>query len=480
MRLKNPLLLKTTLAVALLTTLAPVISAQEPTSSESKQEAMPYVNKSFGFELQIPAGWNYDQTGFFGPGESLGVLRGASPNGQASLQILVFRDIETSTFPDWIEYFSKQLGTISGIQRVQVLGISKSERPSAYVIVSAQIGIDHTRTLYYCVQFDQDMIWVLSLATTAKGLTLNPTDESDPEVPPEFKNLAKTLRVFYDPQLARRLAVALQHGKQYLARFQLRDDIRNLRIDESPRYFEIHVADKNIGYLTRQFSRASEPLQRPGTFSNAKEGLRVRERAYRFLEDGTVNFNKIDLFSSRDTETDLYELWQTRIPPPDSTETPLLVTRDQCIREGDTLFSTFTTNRDDALPEPRSPLKLNASFLGLAWVQLLPALLGPTPQAMLAFTIYDPETRTLITYAITALGEKPLAAFPNEKVYAYEIRTGFVEQPVIVHTDQYGNLLCFETGPFSLRLTDPETIERDFAARRAAANRRLQRERLKP
>ncbi len=459
----------------LLTALVPAAYAQEPETEAAQIATVPYVDKAFGFELQVPAGWNYDRTGFFGPGESLGLLRGAAPGGRATLQILVFCELDLPSFPDWIDFFCKQLGNISGTKRVRVKGETDSSRPAAYVIAEAQLGIDRTRTLYYCVQFDRDTIWVFSQAAALRQLAGDEDDAGkEVHIPAEFTRLTKTLRVFYDPRVAQAMAVALKHGKDYLARYQLQDDIRKLQIDESVRYYEIRIAGKPIGYLTRRLTREDEPLRRPGRFSNAKEGLRVRERSYRFADDGTMHFSKIDLFSSRDTETDLYELWQTRIPSADAAGAVVAITRDQCVREGDALFSTYTTSRDEGFPEPRRPLKLDSSYLGLAWARLLPALLGPQQREMHAFTIYDTETRTLITYAIKPLGEKPAAGTTETKVYAFETRAGFVEKPGVVHTDEHGNMLRYEAGKLVLKLSSEAAIEREFGRRRDAANVRLQ------
>jgi hypothetical protein len=270
------------------------------------------------------------------------------------------------------------------------------------------------------------------------------------------------------------MSLALRRGKEYLARYELQERVRDLRMDESVRYYEIRQASKPTGYLTRQLTQEDEPLQRPGRMSNAKEGLRVRERSYRFAKDGTVHISKIDLFSSRDAETDLHEHWEARVAPPEAGEAKPLITCDQCVREGDALFSTYSTSQDQGLPEPRRPLKLDPSYLGLAWARLLPALLGPEPRPMHAFTVYDPETRTLITHAITPLGERPLPGQPDKRSLAFELRTGFVETPGVVYTDALGNMLRFESGQYVLKLTDKATIEQEFGPRRDAANARLQ------
>ena len=200
----------------------------------------------------------------------------------------------------------------------------------------------------------------------------------------------------------------------------------------------------------------------------------MRERSYRFDENGAAIYAKIDLFSSRDGDTDLYEIWQTHIPPPDSDDPQPLIACDHSVREAEALFSTYTTSRDTGLAEPRPPLKLDASYLGLAWARLLPALLGAEPQPMHAFTIYDSETRTLITHAVEPLGERPLPGNPAEPALAFETRTGFVEETGIAYTDAVGNLLRFEAGNLVLVLSDPRTIEQKFGRLRDAANARLQ------
>jgi len=463
----------------------PAARAQEPERDLTPFATVPFVDKAFGFELQVPAGWSYDRAGFFGPEGSLGLLRGASPGGRATLQILVFREPQLPSFPEWIDFFCQQLGRISGTKRVQVKGETGTERPAAYVVAEAQLGIDRTRTLYYCVQFDPDTTWVLSRASAIRALADEVEDDGgdsarEVQIPAEFAYMAKTLRVFYDPVTARLMAAALQRGKDYLARYQLQEDARKLQIDGLVRYYEIRVAGKPIGYLTRQFTREDEPLQRPGRSSSAKEGLRVRERSYRFADDRTVRFSKVDLFSSRDAETDLYELWEAEIPPADADGAAVFVTRDQCVREGNALFSTLTTSRDETYPEPRRPLKLDATYLGLAWARLLPALLGPEQREMLAFTVYDSETRTLITHVLRSSGEKPLPGATGTKAYAFETWAGFVEQPGVAYTDAAGNLLRYEAGQLVLRLSTEAAIERAFGRRRDAANLRLQQEQQKP
>lgn len=458
--------------------LSATLAAQAPEEGGKDLPTFPYVSKAFGFEVRLPAGWNYDHAGFFGPGGSMGLLRGAAPSGQVALQVLVFRDLEQPGFREWIEYFSGQLGSLEGARGVRVQGVESAKRPTANVVAEAQDGLIRSRSAYHCVQFDEDVIWVLVYAEAARETSEEPFDPGgELEIPAGMSALVKSLRVFYDPEIARGTAQALQRGRQYLAGFQLQEAAHQLRLDESVRYYEIQLAGKAIGYLTRQATREFEPLQNPGRVSNAKPGIRIRERSYRFADDGVVHYSQNDLFSSRDGETDLYEMVQIRIPPTDKPEEKVLIMQDQCIRESDTLFSTYTTNRDAALPEPRQPIKLSSGYLGLAWARVLPALLGRGQTEPIAFSLYDAETRTLITQTIRPLGEKSYAKAPADKVFAYEIREGFTEKPGIVYTDADGNLLRFEADTLVFTLADEKTIEQRYGQRREAANRRLQAQR---
>ena len=443
-------------------------------NAEPETPTFPYVNKAFGFEIRLPANWTYDHMGFFGPGGSLGLLRGAAAGGRSALQILVFREIDQPGFREWIEFFSEQLGNLEGTRGVRVQGVDEAQRPTANVIAEAQVGLNRTRTVYHCVQFDEDVIWVLAYADVGQGESDEPFDPArELEIPPEIENLLKTLRVFYDAELARQTAQALQRGRHYIASFRLKEDVEKLRLDESVRYYEIVLSGKGIGFLTRQTAHEFEPLQNPGRFSNAKPGIRIKERSYRFADDGAVNYSQNDLFSSRDGETDLYEMVQMRIPAADKPDEKLVITHDQCIREADTLFSTYSTSRDTAPPAPRQPIKLSGGYLGLAWARVLPALLGTNRSDPIAFSIYDAETRTLITQALRPLGARSYAGAPVEKVFAFEVREGFMEKPGIVYVDEDGNLLRFEADRLAFTLQDEKTIEQRYGKRRDEANQRL-------
>lgn len=428
---------------------------------------VPYLDRAHGFELQLPADWRYDRTGFPGPQDALGLIRGQSPTGLETLQILVFRQPRMPRFPAWIEFFSRQLGSITGTARVTVTGNQSAERPEAVVAVDSQIGADRTHSLYYCVQFDPATIWVFSYAAV-----LGPDElRARAAARARFEQLAGTLRVHYDPADAEALRDALAAGLEFRAS-QLAQAVRRVRPDDRERNYEILLGGRPVGYMTRRLTRA-EQATIDQSRKLKKPGLRVRERAWRFADDGSVHYTRVDLFSSDDLKSDLFEVQEAHVPAEGAPDASVFTTLDQCIREGDSLFSTFTTSRDTVLPDPRRPLQVDRTFLGLAWVRLLPALLGTDPAPPRAFVIYDSQTRALTTHMIEALGPTELPGEPQVRAFAYRTREGLFDRPSLLYTDEQGMLLRLEAGELVLRQSTAEEVESRFGARREQVTRRV-------
>lgn len=453
------------LAAILLTPIASPTAAQ--TNATSLPATVPYLDRTHGFELQLPANWHFDRTGFPGPEDSLGLIRGQSPGGLETLQILVFRQPRMPRFPAWIEHFSRQIGSISETTRVTVMGNQSAERPEAVVAVDSQIGADRTHSLYYCVQFDPSTIWVFSYA-----VVLGPDEwQAKAAARARFEQLAGTLRVHYNPADAEKLRDALTAGLE-LRETQLPQLTRRLRPDESERYYEILFGGQPVGYMSRRLTRTEQSIINP--LSRLKKpGLRVRERAWRFADDGSAHYTRVDLFASDDLESDLLEIQEAHIPPEGSSDASIFTTLDQCIRQGDALFSIFTTSRDMVLPDPRRPLQLDRTFLGLAWVRLLPALVGTAPTPPRAFVIYDSQTRTLTTHMIEPLGPAELPGEPQTRAFVYRTREGLVDRPAMLFTDEQGLLLRLDAGELTLQQITAQRVESRYGPRREQVTRRL-------
>lgn len=435
---------------------------------------LPLVDKQFGFDLNVPAGWSYDRSAFFGPGGARGVLRGATPDGRNTLQVLIFED-EQSDFAAWTEFFGRQLAAISGIEAVRVEPLPQAPRPTAIVDAPAVVGAERTRTLYYCTRFDEDRIWVLAYsAVVGRRLpgegAAGPTD-GPLEVPPLLRVMTDSLRVRYDPQVAAEVQAALKRGRAYLERFQLQNDIRELRVDEKPRVYLIRISGKPTGYLSRRFLQDVEPIEKAAHGARPREGLRVRERWWQFSENGGAQYTRVELFSRIDGHTDLYEFNETIIPSPGDADAKTIRVRDQCVREADALFSSVTTSEDRDLPDPREPIRLDDAYLGLAWVRVLPGLIGTEAGDALAFTIYDDATRALVTHSIRPLGMRPLPG-GGRTAAAYELREGVLPEAAMLYTDEFGHMLRLEAGEMLVELADEATIEGLFRAKRDEALRR--------
>lgn len=433
---------------------------------------IPYVNKAVGFDIQLPAGWSYDKTGFFGPGGAIGLLIGSAPGNLGTLQALVFNSAGHESFPGWLEFFSKQIATLTGVERVGVQSMTAAgDRPAAYVVVDAKMGADHVRTIYFCVEIDFDQALVLSYSNVAAPISRQEQSSSatsQVEVPENFQKLVSTLRIFRSRQAGEQIAKALERGKAFLARVGLREAAGKLAIDDATRYYLIEVDNAPIGYLSRRFSREARSIdagKRAGKSNADRDGLRVRDELWRFTPDGSVYFSRHDLFASIDGEMDLIEIHETSIPPAgDATE--VLRTRDQCVREASVLVNSYTTNRDQDLPAPRSPLKLDRTYLGLAWVRVAPAMLGEEAHEPIAFTIYDTETRTLIPHVVREVENSP----NGER--RFELREGFVETPSLLTIDADGHMQRLEAGKLVLRPVKEDEVENRFATQREAAKQR--------
>ena len=441
------------------------VNAQQSRPAPTSMPTVPFADYTFGFEMRIPAGWSYDRTRFAGPGGAVGLLRGGAVGERATLQILVFRKPETVSFADWVRYYEGQLTRISGTLKIAGKERQIGERKAAILEVDARLGADHTKTYYLCIPFDPTKIWVFSYAVIV-------TSADDPGPAREhFEQLVRSVRVLYDLAQAREMTGAFQRGEALVAR--LSAESVNMRLPQEERYYDVVVKGKSIGFMTRRVVRESRSLDDPRYHKKGKPGIRVQEESWHFAEDGGARHSQVDLFSSFDLRTELIETRCTQVPASDAASQRLFITLDQCVREGDLLFSSYSTNLDVDLPDPREPIQVGEAYLSLAWVRLLPAVLGGKPGPTHAFAVYDPKTRAMSTSTVHPLGPRPLPGQASTRAHAFETSEGFAEQPGLVYIDPSGLLLRYEAGDLVLRLTSKEAVERRWGPRRDAAQKRM-------
>jgi hypothetical protein len=356
------------LAAAAVTLLAPGLTFPQQTVAQTTQPTQPtptslpstnFADPAFGFELQLPAGWDYDRTRFQQFKDSIGLLRGHGPGGRRGLQIIVFRSFDMKPFEDWIVDFGKASAELTNSPRVDWEAWRLPPRAGAILSYSSKLGAITTRSHYLCVPFDPSTVWVFiysgSLASDAEAKLVRG----------EFDQIISSLRIDYDPEAAERLAPAFDCGKALLAR--LRSEAPTIRLDETEYTYDMTLAGKPIGFFTRRITREEYVFSGPSAARRyAEDGVRVRERSWRFGEDGSVRHTRVDLFSSFDLQSGLMETQQTQIPPPDFQPQDPLVRLDKVIRQKDVLVSSSTTNRDVDLPEPSKPVSVGPVYLDQA------------------------------------------------------------------------------------------------------------------
>jgi len=461
----------------------PAATRPSPATSQSVASSLPTVNyadAAFGFELQLPAGWEYDRTRFQQYKDSIGLLRGRAPGGQKALQIVIFRiapvlgtrsnegeaaPVRIPAFEDWAMEFGREIAESAGATRVEWEPWSLPPRAGALLSYDSKIGATRTRTHTVCVPFDPSTVWVLVYTGAVEA------KEDERRLREEFDQIAGSLRVHYDPGELEQMAAAFQRGEELLER--LRREASRVSLDGVDYYYDIVLAGKPIGYLARRITREDHPLTSPGARHQvAATGIRVRERCWRFAEDGTARFTRLDLFSSFDLKTGLIEHEQIHLPAPDVPSQRPLVKTDQAIRKDDVLLPSYRTSLDVGLPEPQKPMSVGPVYLDLAWTRVLPALLLDAAQQTHAFVIYNTETRALISELITPLGERA-AEGHDGPTYAFEVRDGLIDRPSLLYTDGRGVLLRLVAGDLVVRRVSREYVEETYGARRAAARQRL-------
>ncbi len=442
----------------------PAPATTQPTSAPGYIGLIPYSDPTFGFELRVPAGWSYDRARYPGPEGSIGILRGNNRATNQLLQVFAFRSPNMPAFPEWLDEFLVSLGKAHGGRKIPQHRWSDEISERATLMVDTKLGGTRTITYYLCVPFDSHTVCVVLYA----GAVAAPADEE--RLKTEFDEIAGSLRVQYDPVAAEAINAAFERGRAVLE--ELHAGAASVPLDGTERAYEIRLAEKSIGYLSRTCSAG----ERPGSAGPAarQPGLWVHEESWRFADDGTVRHARVDAFSSHDFRTELIENRQTQLPAADVVSQRLYIELDQCVREGNTLVSSFSTNLDVDLPEPQPPIPTGPRYLDLAWVRLLPELLLRAPAELYAFAIYDTQTRALVAYLIQPLGECELPDSGGARGYGFEAREGLVAPPSRMYTDLQGKLVRIEAGDLVLVSVPVAQVERTFGAQRDAARRRLE------
>ncbi len=432
-------------------------------ASQPSGDWVAYTDPSFGFELRVPNGWEYDRTRFQPFKDCVGLLRGRDPAGRRGLQVMVFRSFPMPPFEEWIVDFGRSSAELLNSPRTDWETWRLPPRAGAILTYTSKLGAVTTRGHYLCLPFDPNTVWVLTYTGAISG------EAEQPQVRSEFEQIIGSLKVHYDPEEAERLAPAYDRGRALIGRLRGQP---KLRLDEDRHFYEVGVAGRPVGYLERRIAREEYVFSAPDAKRRyAKDGVRVRERSWRFAEDGTVLYGRLDLFSSLDLRSELMENEQMQLPPAGVAGEPLVRT-EKVVREDGVLYASGTTSRDTGLPDPGKPIEVGPVYLDQAWARLLPGLLlSEQDMQPVAVAVYNFDTRALVSHQIVPRGERPLEGFEGP-TFVFEVREGFIAQPGTLWCDERGTLLKLDTRDLTLTRMGAAEIERKYGPRRDAARER--------
>ncbi len=421
------------------------------------QNSISYTEYRFGFEVQLPPEWSFDRSRFIGPNDSIGLLSGASHAGHRTLQVTVHRlDAPVRFVENEVSAFEKRLANVPGTVRCESR-IRATPRGSDLILTAdgAVNGVA-ARRHYYCANIDPKTVYVLAIAAVGG----EPADLASAEQ--EFRAAYESLRITYQPDPPETLAQAARRGVE-LAGAVARRSLAELPVDGPERFYEVSFESKPVGYFSSRLQRQS---RREG--GKVRRGARLRERGWMF-QGGAARQTRVDSFLTDDGLTELTETQVTYYPPADSAA-GTVVALDQCIREGDSLVSTFSvSNRADA--QTRTPVGTPPDYLPVVWSRCVPELLGRTAGEPCAFQVYDAELRGLSTVRARCLGDRELPG-TEERATVYEWRDGFAPAAALLYVDQGGQLLRLDQGPTQVTSVAQSAVEERFGPMREAVERR--------
>lgn len=421
------------------------------------QKTISYGEYRFGFDVQLPGEWSYDRSRFVGPNDSIGLLQGASRSGHRTLQITIHRTLQPTRFVEnEVSAFEKRLAAVPGTLSCKSRLRTTPRGSELLLTADSNIGGVAVRRFYHCVNIDEQTVYVLAVAAVGG----DPNDLALAEQ--ELNAAAQSLRITYRPEAEAVVGDAIRRGEALAAQVRERR-IADVQPDERERYYQIDINGKPVGYFS---SSLQHRTRREG--GRERPGLRLRERGWTFLNGGAQQ-TRIDSFLSHDGLTELIETQITYYPPLDS-QGETVVALDQCVREGDSLVTSFSvSNRPEA--QTRTPVGTSGGYVALAWTRRLGELLGREAGELRGLQVYDAEMRGLGTVWARCVGKREVPG-TGERATAYEWREGFAPTASMHYVDREGRLIRSESGPTTVTAVPATVVEERFKGLREGFERR--------
>jgi hypothetical protein len=390
-----------------------------------------------------------------------------------------------------VNRFAKQLADVEGAGRIDARTLNE-QRGDCVIEVDAALGMMATKRYYLCVPFDVRTVWVLMIAVVGN----DPANHQAAEA--TLAAAHESLKLLHDRVEKEDLTAALERGKELLKRMH-RQSASGPAVP-SPSYYEISGPEGPIGYVR---------VHQTNDTRQGKPGARISEHTWEFGPEGRARYIRMNAFVSRDFVTELIET-RTDYIPATADGNGVLTTLDQCVREGESLFSSFSRSDQPMTKEAPPPIDTGPAYVPRVWMRQLPALLGSARSPLHAFSVYDAEIRAPVLYLIrgaesaaeSAVAEEgqaeptaptaptepgepgepggESAAAPaapqqsgSDESIVYLVREGYAGQPAMLHVDASGTMIKYVAGDVTLTQRSESYIEDRYGPRRQAAEKRL-------
>lgn len=443
-------------------------AAQEPSTPAAADAWQQLVDVEHGYEITLPTGWKLEQTRLPTQDGGVRVLLGVAPAAARSLEIRVYHGERVIDFDRWCRGYAQQ----ARLERVAVQAqpCAAALRPATRLSLNGKGGA----TEHLLVLADPMKLLVMILSGT---------DAKPAQLAQDMDRFASTLQFAAEPVDPVQTEEALRRGRALIS--VLRRSAEQVQVSPETLHYLIELDGKPHGYRTRRFSRTERDTGNRLMPGERSAGLQFLQQEWTFSPDGTARMEAIDAFTSFDGQVELLETRTVQIPPAALSSLRPLIRLDQCVREGDRLFSSVSRNLDQDLPAPRPPMVLDANYLSRAWIELLPGFLANLAGETHLFTHYDAQVRTLRPYLITSRGPvetQPASVGHNsqgagaasEPAYQFDCAEEFGSRAMTrVWTSRSGALLRSEFGTQVVRRSTAEETRALFGARQSDAERRL-------
>ncbi|MCG3126387.1 MAG: hypothetical protein CHACPFDD_01222 [Phycisphaerae bacterium] len=434
--------------------IAPILAAAAILAIPSQDAGVTYSDYSFGFQTSLPTGWMLDRTRFVAADGGTGVLRGQVATGGRTVEFVVYRTKTDQPFSEWFAEFERSLAAIEGTTRVESRKLDPAADAVAAIEVDALLSVPVKR-LHHVTRMNPTTYLVISFAAVGGE------PEQVQKLTSEFTTAAQSVRLLCSPEADERLAKALDRGAEEARRTNAAAADRATATDEL--HYFVRLKGETVGHASFQASR--EVMEK-------KAGLRVRERSWRFDGDERAQYSRTDLFASFNGLTELIESQVTQLTAQKGGEPTATTTLDQCIREGDTLFSSFSTSERPDRADSRPPMTVGPAYLSLAWFRRVPRIIEEREGVEFGFAVYDPTIRAQTTQVVRFLGRRASAG-GTRPARTYEIREGYAPSGAILQVDDDGNMLSYEAGDMMLQRAAKSAVDERFAARQRPYDAKL-------